>query len=231
MLKVILLSLTFAYALATLGYDITAYTGAKLNQTSAQCLVKNGAQFFMIESFNDDGIVNTNFANSYKDLYQAGAKIVDTIATICVYYSADDMCSKVKNNLPEGFNGTVWLSIDSFDDDCFSGTYGKFLQTLENYAKTCQSYGLKVGINGQASNYNWYVSGDMRRSSPFLVTLPLWYEKYDKQESFDDFSDLDGGFGGWERPTIKKYQGYKTSCGVSVGYNFRAPINENLVFE
>jgi len=205
-----------------------------LNATTAQCLVKGGGQFFIIESYNDDGIINKNFSNAYHSLYQAGAKLVDTSATICTEYPPETLCSSVKSTLPENFNGTVWLSINTFDDDCMRDTYGRFLQTLENYVKTCQSYGMKVGINGNANNYNWYVSGDMRRVSPFLVTLPLWYEKYDKKDSFDDFSDLDAGFGGWEMPTIKKYQGYKTVCGTSLGYNFRAPMGDkykNLIFE
>jgi len=234
MFKALLIPLTFVCTLATLGYDISLYPASKLTTSNLECLVKSGGQFFMIESYDDDGFANENFASAYKSLYQAGAKLVDTYATICIYYSPDKLCSSVKSVLPDNFNGTVWLSINTYGDGCFGGTYTKFLETLENYVKTCQSYGFKVGIYGRASSYNARVAGDKIKVSPFLTTLPLRYEKYDKEANFDDFGDFDAGFGGWEMPTVKKYQGYQTICEAPVGFNFRAPMNDknkNLVFE
>ena len=55
--------------------------------------------------------------------------------------------------------------------------------------------------------------------------LPLWYAHYDDKKTFSDFK----AFGGWTAPTIKQYEGDKTSCGIGLDYDFKpktAPVSD-----
>src|SRR4051794_15729037 len=123
MLKFILVSLTLTVAFATLGFNIDAYQGANLTPLDLQCVIGKGAEYFIIESRNEDGNINANFSTAYQYLKGAGIKNVDTLLSICDSYTADEMCSSVAKNLPAGFDGKVWLSIDT-DDDCWKNSYG-----------------------------------------------------------------------------------------------------------
>ena len=228
MLKLILISLTFALSFATMAIDVDVYSGGSLSASDLQCLIGKGAQYFNFEIRNEDGYINTNFTNSYKYLKTAGIKHIDAIMSLCDAYTADQMCSDVAKNLPQGFDGKVWLNIDT-DDDCWTSTYGQFLHYLEGIVSTCQNYNLTVGILGTANNYNWFVSGDMRRSSPTLIQYPLWYVHIDKQASFNDFADLDAGFGGWPQPFMKRYTALQKICNTYASTDFLAVMNEETI--
>jgi len=230
MFKLILISLTFALSLATLGVDIDVYTAAKLTPLDLVCLLGTGVQYFILESRNENGYINTNFTTHYKYLKTAGVKHVDTIMGVCDAYTAEQQCSEVANNLPEGFDGKVWLNIDT-DDSCWKSTYGQFLHYLEGVVATCTSHNLTVGILGTASNYNWYVSGDMRRVSPTLTKYPVWYVHGDKQANFDDYDDLTGGFGGWTQPYMKRYASLQKVCNKYVSNDFFVPPNQEIIHE
>jgi hypothetical protein len=44
----------------------------------------------------------------------------------------------------------------------------------------------------------------------------LWYAHYDNDPSFSDFEP----FGGWQKPSIKQFEGDATVCGVGIDKNF-----------
>ena len=51
---------------------------------------------------------------------------------------------------------------------------------------------------------------------PAAGSQKLWYSHYDNTQSFSDFTP----FGGWQKPTMKQYQGDTTLCGVGVDKNY-----------
>jgi len=230
MFKLILISLTFALSLATLAVDVDVYSGGAISPSDLQCLIGKGAHYFVFEARNQDGYINTNFTASYKYLKGAGVKNIDTILSLCDADTIEQQCSDVANNLPEGFDGKVWLNIDT-DDDCWKSTYGQFLHYLEGAASTCTSHNLTVGFLGTASNYNWFVSGDMRRVSPALTQYPVWYVHTNNQANFNDFDDLDGGFGGWTQPFMKRYGPLQKLCNTYVSNDFLAVMNNEFITE
>ena len=52
--------------------------------------------------------------------------------------------------------------------------------------------------------------------------MPLWYAHYDNSASFTDYDS----FGGWSSPTIKQYEGDKSSCGVGIDYDYISSFSD-----
>jgi len=66
-----------------------------------------------------------------------------------------------------------------------------------------------MGIYSDARTWAWaIVFGDKKASSPTVQALPLFYENYDNNASFDDFSSA--SFGAWTTPTMKGFAGLTT---------------------
>ena len=49
-----------------------------------------------------------------------------------------------------------------------------------------------------------------------LKDLPLWYENLNGVPSFNDFKP----FGGWTKPSLKRYQANQAMCGGSMNFDF-----------
>ena len=54
------------------------------------------------------------------------------------------------------------------------------------------------------------------KNCPQAASVQLWYAHYDGKPDFSDFNP----FGGWNKPSIKQFQGDVTLCGAGVDKNY-----------
>jgi GH25 family lysozyme M1 (1,4-beta-N-acetylmuramidase) len=215
MFKLLLLSLAFTYAFAYFGVDFSVYQGA-LSTNTLQCFKNNGVSFAVIQLWEQPGIINQYFAGNYANAKAAGIAYVDAYAFICPKFSAQTICSGVKNHLPGGFSGQVWLDIEP-SGSCWTGSYESRMSFVESVATTCQEYGLNMGVYSSYGSWGG-VMGSAGASSGVLTRLPLWYAHWDNSQSFGDFGNV--RFGGWGKANIKQYKGNGNLCGTTVDLNY-----------
>jgi GH25 family lysozyme M1 (1,4-beta-N-acetylmuramidase) len=211
MFKVILLALVLASAFADIGVDFSVYQGA-LSTDTLRCFTNNGVKFAIIQLWQQTGNINPYYAGNHANAKAVGIRYVDAYAFICPSFSAQQICSGVKNNLPGGFDGQVWLDVEP-SGSCWSGSYESRIAFVESVATTCQQQGLNVGIYSSYGSWG-NVMGSAGASSGVLTRLPLWYAHYDNTANFGDWAGL--SFGGWGKPNMKQYVGDTGLCGVNV---------------
>lgn len=213
MLKFIIVCLAFASTFAKLGIDFSFYQGG-LSESTFKCFKDHHIEFISIQSWEQDGSINPHFKSNYETAKKVGISEVDTYAFVCDNFSADHICDGVKDALPKGFDGHVWLDIEP-SGDCW--TKGDKVEFVASVAETCQKKGLKMGVYSSLGSWAGVMGSDSAKAAA-LHKLPLWYAHYDGSASFSDFSGMK--FGGWEKPSIKQYAGDSSLCGVDVDLDY-----------
>jgi len=212
--KLILLSLAFACAFATFGVDFSGFQGAP-SQDTFNCLAENGKEFLIVQIWEGGYGINSDFVGNWQKAKAAGIQYVDGYAFVCNNCDNNDpenVCSSIRQTLPDGFDGMIWLDIEDCDD-CWVGSYDDRMGFVQSVASACQNAGLHLGVySGMGSWGQVFGSSDYDAGS--LKQYPLWYAHYDGSSSEDDWDSV--RFGGWDSPSMKQYQGTTDFCGTSV---------------
>ena len=215
----LLLSFAFISAFATLGFDISSFQGAP-DQSVFDCLKAQGNEFAILQLWRGGPGINEYFAENYRKTKAAGISKVDAYAFFCNNCTGNtptNICSSIKSNLPEGFDGLIWLDIEDCKG-CWKGTPNERLSFVMLVAITCATKGLKLGVySGHGSWEQVFGSADFDAQG--LKGLPLWYAHYDGVQDYSDWETIK--FGGWKAPVMKQYLGGKPICGTTADSNFK----------
>jgi len=215
---ILVLSLAIACAFATQGVDISAFQGAPA-QSVFNCFKNNGNEFAIIQIWQGGYGINKNFVGNWQKAKAAGIRYVDAYAFFCNNCAGNtpaNICSSIRNNLPAGFDGMVWLDIEPCNG-CWTGTAQQRMVFTQSVAATCLAHGLKLGVYSSWGSWG-NVFGSASYDGGALKALPLWYAHYDGIANFNDYAGLK--FGGWSKPAIKQFRGDVPYCGTTVDFNF-----------
>jgi len=192
-----------ASSLATLGVDISSGLCAGATPADWQCLVGQGYDFAIIQTWSGGYQWNSNIARCVKDAWNAGMKHVDVYAFMCPNCDGNsppaNAVRTIVNNLKNaGVNyGMLWFDVEQcqgcwndYDSNC------DFVQSAVNQA---QSMGVHVGMYSSEGEWGQTVGTCAR-----FTNLPLWYAHYDGQANFDDTWAYE--FGGWTKPAMIQFQ-------------------------
>jgi len=162
--------------------------------------------------------INSDFNDSWQKAKATGITRIDAYARLCNNCAGNNplnICSSIKKNLPNGFDGMLWLDIEGCDG-CWKGTPVQKLVYSEAVAAACAALGIKLGIySGKGSWAN--VFGSYNFDAGALKALPLWYSHYDGVANFNDWGSVK--FGGWAKPSKKQYQRAASFCGTIVDFS------------
>jgi len=218
-----LFAFLFAFASANIGVDVTNYQVP--SRSFFDCLAGKNVSLTILQILDERGNVNTNFLKSYIASKDAKIKYFDALVTVSDSFEPSDVCSQVAQALPTSFNGTVWLDVEN-KQSYWSRNVSERIPFLENITTVCKDQGIKVGI--YSSSQDWAsVFGSQGAGSDILKAVPVWYQNDNQNADFDDFEYA--GFGTWETPQMKKYQG-DMICNfyaTSINY-FEAASSEHL---
>jgi len=212
-----LISLILIGTLAEQGVDLSNYQGAP-SQEVFNCFKNNGKDFAIIQIWEGGYGINQNFVGNWQKAKAAGITYVDAYAFFCNNCNGNtpaNICTSIKNTLPSGFDGMVWLDIEDCNG-CWTGAAATRMIFAQAVAATCTALGLRLGV--YSGNGSWgQVFGSASYDGGALKLLPLWYAHYDSNPSFSDWNNIK--FGGWSSPNIKQYQGSTSFCGTTVDFD------------
>ena len=199
-------------SLAKVGVDVSSAVG----QSAWKCLQSPGGQgpveLALVRVYRSYGSVDPNAAATIANANNAGIPRVDGYIFPCV--SCGDPAGQVEDavNATGDSVSVYWYDIENYKWSTDVNANREFIKAMVDYGKR---RGINAGI--YTNLYNWEsITGGKTWNYPSSQGLPLWYAHYDGNPSFSDFQ----AFGGWRAPFMKQYLGDKTSCGVSLDYNF-----------
>jgi len=206
-LAILLVGFLFAASDATKGVDVSQ----AVSQTSFQCMKNSGVgSFVIVRTYQSNGRVDPNGANTIKNARAAGISYVDAYHFPDTKLNAKQQVTDNINNLKShgATIGMLWFDIEGtqYWKDCNFNQ--NFLQEMVDQGK---ALGYKIGIYSSKSQWDPIMCSSTKFSS-----LPIWYAHYDKNPSFSDWVN----FGGWTKPAIKQYEGDTTVCSSGVDVNF-----------
>jgi len=197
----------FAVSEAAKGVDVSA----AVSQNSFTCIKNSGyGNFAVVRTYQSNGHVDANGANTIKNARAAGIPYVDAYHFPSTGVNAKTQVADNINNLrAKGASiGMLWFDIEGtqYWKDCSFNQ--NFLQQMIDQAN---SMSVRIGIYSSKSQWDPIMCSSTKFSS-----LPIWYAHYDKNPAFSDWVN----FGGWTKPAIKQYEGDTTVCSVGVDLNF-----------
>ena len=199
MLKICLTALFLIFALAESGINTR---DDLIKKSKAECFAKSQIRRVIMEALGEDGIINLNFFPSYLNLRNGGIHDIEAIVRTNDSIPIERTCWTLAHYLPVGFNGTVWLSVES-NTRLWSLNIEDRIPFLENLTQTCTQHGLAVGIYSDVVSWR-RVMGNQLAGSNKLRALPLLYFNENDARNFNDFSY--STFGGWNKPIQKEYK-------------------------
>ena len=217
MFKSIVICLAFACAFASLAVDFDVYQHS-VDPDAFTCLWKINVTSVAMQYWDGSGVVNPFFQGNYLNAKGIGIRRVDAIATVCNNGSTPEaVCNGIMDNIPGGFDGMVWLDLQPARG-CWTDNMGERIPFVENVVRTCENFGLEVGIYSNV--HSWTVlMGNQYTTSGFLTNYPVWYVGTDSQPGYADFS-TNARFGGWSNPSMKMYLSSQALCGITVNYDY-----------
>lgn len=206
--------LPFILVLATANIAVDISNSNLRSSGYLYCLKCQGATKILLNIWDGAGNLNRNFRENYMRAKGLGINDFDAIITLNDTFPAEEICNEAYIRvIPGGFKGTVWLGIQN-EAGLWSRDVAQRIPWIEKVAKTCQNLGLKTGIYSDL--YSWArVTGYQWVGTNTLKALPVWYSNGNLKQNFDDFIG-DAGFGTWETPAIKLYEGSPIFCGERV---------------
>jgi GH25 family lysozyme M1 (1,4-beta-N-acetylmuramidase) len=194
---------------AVLGVDVSS----EVTEASFKCLKSDGYTFAVMRCYQSLGRVDPNCATTIKNAWAGGMEHVDAYIFPCHSCGnggkqVNDTVDYLKKN--DVKFGMLWFDIEG------PGVYwgssqeanAKFFEEMVEAAKHKD---VKFGV--YTSKSQWVpIMGSYSGGSKY----PLWYANYDKVESFADFS----AFNGWEKPSIKQFEGSVSVCSAGVDKNW-----------
>ena len=110
MLKLFLVVLAVSIASAKVGLNVGSYTIAR---NTANCIGQQNISRVAIELLNGQGTYNTGFISYFINLKDANVTDIDAIVKVNDSWDAEKVCTNITRALPQAFNGTVWLNVDT----------------------------------------------------------------------------------------------------------------------
>jgi len=205
MLKICLITLFLTFALAEIAINAGDFLVSKFK---AECFELDKMRKFILNALGGNGVVNLNFLPSYINIRNAGIHDIDAIVRTNDSIPIERTCWTLAHYLPVGFNGTVWLSVES-NTRLWSLNIEDRIPFLENLTQTCTQHGLRVGIYSDVVSWTNVMGGQLVGSDK-LRALPLWYFNDNGIRNFNDFSYAT--FGGWNKPTQKEFERGASVC-------------------
>ncbi|KAK3191066.1 hypothetical protein K4F52_003016 [Lecanicillium sp. MT-2017a] len=159
------------------------------------------------EACNSGGLVDPNFASSYKNAVAAGYKDIDTYMFPCT--GTTNKCKpyaeQIKGLLDaiaaDKMNiGTIWVDIESDDKVCHAWDYGAKgnLAEAKKLIEAVRATKRKFGIYSSPGEWE-KVFGS--RDVEVDKSVPLWFATFDNVETLD----MKTPFGGWTKAAGKQY--------------------------
>uniref|UniRef100_A0A914KVS8 Uncharacterized protein n=1 Tax=Meloidogyne incognita TaxID=6306 RepID=A0A914KVS8_MELIC len=190
-----------------------------------KCLKENSKEFVIIRSSDyDTGEVDLNAELNIINAGAAGIENVDIYFSPCIKPSKHyKLCGDARKSITTVLDhlnknnakfGRVWLSIHGLigcNDDNRWKKYGKTenIEFIDEMITTLKERNQTFGFF--TNKYNWHeITGNTRKYND----TPLLYGNYDGQNNFDDYTEYGYPFGGWEKPTMKRYINSVTICGI-----------------
>lgn len=194
-------------ALANVGIDVSQ----SVSKEQFECLKDNGYKFVIVRAYRNNGVVDSNSAQTIKNARAAGLEKVDAVLLPCI--SCGDASQQVIETIDylKDENARVdmiWLDVEGR----WNRNIDVNIQFIDELTQQISSFGIKFGIYTTKSNW----VSIMNNSTKFASNSSLWYPHYDNRKSFDGFR----AFGGWNEPLIKQYIGDVKECGVILDRNF-----------
>ena len=215
MFKVFSSALLVAAATAITGVDVST----SISQSDWECLNVDWAS---VRAYSSTGSPDYNAAGTIKAARAAGVSDVSAYIFPCV--SCGDGGKQVNDtiyylNKQDASPDRYWYDVERYNWSSNLASNQAFITDMIEEGK---KQGIKAGI--YTNYYNWQEIVGLDWSYPADQGLPLWYAHYDNSASFSDFE----AFGGWSSPSIKQYEGDKSSCGVGIDYDYmkRLTIDE-----
>mmetsp|Transcript_2813 Transcript_2813/g.6055 ORF Transcript_2813/g.6055 Transcript_2813/m.6055 type:complete len:250 (+) Transcript_2813:100-849(+) len=211
-LAIACLSHCTAPTVATVGVDVSQ----AVSESVWECLETPGGQgaieFAIPRVYKSGGSVDTTGVASIGTALSAGIKYVDGYVFPCVSCgNAAGQVSAAAAAVKGSGYGMLWYDIESYN-------WGSSTSSNQAFVEEMIKEGLKLGVTAgiYTNYYNWQSIVGLDYDYPSSLGLPLWYAHYDNLPSFSDYT----AFGGWSSPSIKQYEGDKSSCGIGVDYNW-----------
>jgi len=216
MLKTILFIFgLFASSFASLGINFAV--NVPLSPDIFHCL-KTGDRFLIGQIWYAERGVNSNFSNNWQAAKDAGITTFDAFAWICNNCTGNNplnISRSIKNALPDGFDGRVWIDIHWFPGN-WVGDAAARMTFVQAVVAECRANGMKVGIYSSHSKWE-QVFGSADYDAGLLKKFPLWYAHYDASPKMEDWDSV--SFGGFTKPVMKQYIGQISVCSLNCDLN------------
>jgi len=182
---------------------------------SFECMKKSGNHQFAIISVGTVGRYEFFAPLTIRSAEEASLSVDGTVDLCMTCGAAEAQVLNLTGWLKEkavSFR-TLWINFE--DTALWSDINTENIQFVEQLKVALAKNSLKWGI--RTSKVAWErTMGDYKGTS----SLPLWEAFYDGIPSFSGFIS----FGGWSRPTIKRYLAEMETCDVEFGANWRTSI-------
>ncbi len=207
MFKLSLIVIFFALASANLGVW-PLFESATV--ASLECFLQNDINLVYSTVWDQYNGASTTFADNHRTAKTAGITYYDAVVAFNDTFLPEEICGQTVHVLPSDFNGRVWLSL--YSD--WTRAVGQRMKYLDSVVQTCQKHGLNVGIYSDVNTWT-KVFGNKMATSGTIQALPLFYENFNDDDTFDDFQTA--SFGNWAAPTMKGFVGnIKWFCGAAL---------------
>uniref|UniRef100_A0A914KVR9 Uncharacterized protein n=1 Tax=Meloidogyne incognita TaxID=6306 RepID=A0A914KVR9_MELIC len=190
--------------------------------------IENSKEFVIIEAnYFGSGSYDTNAELNILNARAAGIENVDIYITPCVRPSyKSEICGDARKSITTVLDnldksnakvGRVWLYIYGL-----TGCYKYDHWNKDNKTENIEFIDIMVNTLKErnqpfgfyTNKYNWHeITGNTRKYND----TPLLYYHSDGKNNFDDYNEYGYPFGGWEKPTMKRYSTqYTTVCEIEL---------------
>nr|CAD2185818.1 unnamed protein product [Meloidogyne enterolobii] len=181
-------------------------------------------------NYVDTGKANLDAELNIINARAAGIENVDIYITPCVQPSDYKICGNARESITAVLDhlnknnakfGRVWLNIDGLTGCEKYKEWNKDNKTeniefIDEMVNTLEERKRPYGF--YTDKYNWHeITGNTRKYND----TPLIYYHFDDKNNFDDYNEYGYPFGGWEKPTMKRYIDTATICEIEVSNIFK----------
>lgn len=230
---------TFVLVLSLFGFLAQARTGVDLSVATTvdtwNCLKsEHNVDYAIIRVYRSLGEVDTNSANTIKNVASAGIKDIGAYMFPCMPTASYNVghnitCPSVEKQIQSTLDflksnnvviqrdaaqtadivavNRMWLDIeDEVPSKYYDADPVKNQAFMQEYIDTLTNLQIPIGIY-TTKTYWQNIMGNIEGYSKY----PLWYPRYDNVDSMDFFAT----FGGWTEVQIKQTAGDAPWCGIS----------------
>nr|CAD2208905.1 unnamed protein product [Meloidogyne enterolobii] len=195
--------------------------------SSFKCLKENSKEFVIVNAnYYGSGRVDPDAELNIIKAKTAGIENVDIHISPCVKPSDEyKLCGDARESIITILDhldennakfGRVWLNIFGLIGcDKYEGwnkdNKTENIEFIDKMVNTLKERNRPFGF--YTDKYNWHeITGNTRKYND----TPLIYFHLDGKNNFDDYNEYGYPFGGWEKPTMKRYANYTTFCEIYV---------------